>query len=239
MTKDSIWAAMGPSGSLSDDAAGSSPFLSLGPSAGGLGGSAALGAVRLCGRGALAEDLRGEEVVGGLCPPLPWGPSPTPPRTVWPLARGTSGRPGLRPPWGQGPWAAGACWVACLRGPRHPGNLPPWGSLLRPPRHCPGGTGRSEVRRRTRPRAPRTLQQPPAPAPSWLPPPWGSCSHGDRWGAEGRGGGRRRARCRPRSVGRGRALSRSVLLAAVSCVRFRRHTDPVLGSAPAGSVRWD
>ena len=65
MTKDSIWAAIGPSGSLSDDTCLSSPSSSPGeePSAGrlvlpGQWGSVALGAASWCGLEAFVEELQ-------------------------------------------------------------------------------------------------------------------------------------------------------------------------------------
>ena len=96
---------------------------------------------------------------GGSRPPPPQGASP--PRTVWSLARRTSGGsrqwPWCAPPspllpprwqwclsWGPGPRAA------CLQGPRHPGSLPPVGSPPGPPHRCRGGAGRSEDTRRVR-----------------------------------------------------------------------------------------
>lgn len=105
MTKDSIWAAMGPSGSLSEEAACSS-FPCSRPPAGASAGdlwtpgrrdSAALGAAPLCSLAAFVEGLGDKEKVRGLLtvPPIP--PVGSHPHTVWSLAQGASGGPGQWP----------------------------------------------------------------------------------------------------------------------------------------------
>lgn len=73
MTKESIWAAMGPSGSLSDDAACWSLPSSRPPEGSSVGDlqtpgrrdSAALGTAALCSLAAFVEDLRDKEEVRG------------------------------------------------------------------------------------------------------------------------------------------------------------------------------
>lgn len=80
MTKDSIWAAMGPSGSLSDDAPCSSFPSSCPPEGSSVGdlwapgrrGSTALGAAPLCSLAAFVEGLWDKERVRGL----PGAPTP-------------------------------------------------------------------------------------------------------------------------------------------------------------------
>lgn len=80
MTKDSIWAAMGPSASLSDDTGLSVPSSSLpeGPSGRGF---AALGAASRGGPKAFVEDLGTQKSVRDLRPP----PAFPPPRALAPL----------------------------------------------------------------------------------------------------------------------------------------------------------